>query len=157
MSSSNINSPLPFDENAENVRIYWRYFRRVVKSCGQTAYYFKTMRNLESEVPDVVKLAQSKGYNLCYYKGKTAKWVCEARRDLYKFKAHMKDAYDLDLYCPDRKFLNNLVDEDRRASYYDTIRRFSKELIILTPDEVEGRYQKRLAKREAKLKKGGKT
>lgn len=144
----NPDDPKPFDEVAENIRRYWEDLRVVVAYCGKVAYFWGTLKGLNNGNPDVKDLAASRSRDREYYRGNVDHWVAKSRRALQIFKLSANEFGGFNYR--DKDFLNGLISEDRRRSYYDTIAFGKKKGIVFTPKEIEERYQARVKKRAAK-------
>lgn len=140
----------PFDTELTKLMEYYYQFERLLSECGEVAYYFKTLQNIRRGSFPVKDMLRKYGHDEAYYKENIDKHVAEARSALVNLKAvYASEA----LPYSDKDFLNALVDEDRRRSYYGTIKLGKKHAKFFPYKDFEARYQRRLINREKKKSK----
>lgn len=140
----------PFDTELTKLMEYYYQFEKLLSACGKVAYFFKTLQNIRRGAFPVEDLLRKYQHDEEYYKENVEKWVNEARATLEV----LKGVYEGEtLPYSDKDFLNALVDEDRRRSYYGTIRLGKKHAKFFPYKDFEARYQRRLINREKKKSK----
>ena len=137
----------PFDEDADLLE-YFELMSAVLHACGKVAYYWFTLRNIQTGCYPVDEVMKEYGHSARYYIDKVNEWRDEARKRLETLKYFNYN--DVSLPYADRDFLNMLVTEDRRRSYRETVSLGKKNKKFFGYDEFEARYQKRLENRRKK-------
>jgi len=140
----------PFDAELTKLMEYYYQFEKLLSECGEVAYYFKTLQNIRRGSFPVKDVLRKYGHNEEYYKENVEKYVASARSTL----ADLKNVYkDEALPYSEKDFLNALVNEDRRRSYYETVHLGKKNKKFFSYKDFEARYQRRLKNREKKNNK----
>ncbi len=125
-------------------------FRAVIEACGNVGYHFKMLENLKNNNPKAQAVATAYQRSPAYYQVELKYYVNQARE---AFKRLGLQATRFGFNMPDENsYLNGLaLYEDRRDCYkYYLKNHCEKKGKILSPFELESKYQLRLRKREKK-------
>ena len=127
---------------------YWRDFAQLVDACGRVAYHWKMARNCAAkEANSAKRVAEEYHRNLLYYRRSKKECVFEAKRlfSIWQLDVH---TLGVEFHLDDEKkraFLNSLaLDSDKRKCARSTIKYARSKGLLLSFEEIEGRFEKHL-------------
>lgn len=141
-----------YSVHSSEVDKFWDAFQKLVDACGKVSYFWRMARSMSEESHNRAKtVAATYKRDLAYYRGQKQIWVFEARRCLAMWQLCSYElGTEFHLNDGGRDFLNAMLDSDRRDCARDTIKYARSKGLLLSPDEIEARYVKRLNRRKNK-------
>lgn len=147
---SGSQSLLPDSATAPTYETYYRDFTLLLELLGKVAYNYKMKRNLEHDWP----LVGQQKYAHDRYADNVVRWRDQSYR-AYDALARTTAYFGLTPVDDLSRFLNSLLNADRRQSYRENLRLALKGHGVISVAQLEERFQLRLAtraKRSAKKK-----
>ena len=128
---------------------YWKEYERVLHCCGKVAYYDRSHDGIERGSPTLTRVAKEYDHDSHYYSAKVKKWVKRRDEALHIFnKSIIALGQPYLTVRTGRELLYFLTfNPDYRACCYDTLRYGQKKGKILSLEEIDARYDRRLKKR----------
>ena len=128
---------------------YYRCLNNVIDSCGKVSYYFRMYKNVLRGDNRAKEFADKNGLNADYFKKHYEAWRFETLRALAIFKL-TANHFGIRLTKEDEDFLNSLVEKDRRDSYRISVKTAQAHDEIISLEDLEEKYKKRIEKRAQK-------
>ena len=130
---------------------YVAEFRSLIDACGQTSYYWNMKQFVAERVKKAEDIAAAYQHDARYYTEQYREWAAKAKRSYKILGMH---AARLAYKMPEIKgMLNSLtLYKDRRECYRYHLDNCLKRGAALSPEELEKKYEARIAKRKQKKK-----
>ncbi|MBO7560523.1 hypothetical protein J6T21_00570 [Candidatus Saccharibacteria bacterium] len=149
----------PFVEEEElplPVLEYLGEFKALIDACGQVSYYFNMRNFVRAGVNKAKIVAASYQHDLRYYNDQLNEWRVKAGRSFAVLSLHAsKFGFEMPKTREEENdFLNNLaVKKDRRKAYKGYLDSCLKKEKVLSPQQLEAKFQQMLQKRLNKANK----
>ncbi len=140
-----------YQKNFSKVDEYWEKFRSFLKACGRISYCWTMEKKLlHPDYSGAKRVAAEYGHDLEYYRTQKKANIRVAK---VLFSNFLKYAPKVSLTIQiDRDGFNDLLkgmiaNKDRRNYVYHLVAKSKSDGVLLTPSEIEARYQDCLKKR----------
>lgn len=150
------------EERATKMIPYYADLKAIIDASGMVSYYWNMKHGIKGNVQQMKIIASAYQHDASYYQKMLDEWRWKARRSLatFKVKANVlgvpvnpEKEYQRGIEW-DNGFLNQLaISEDRRKCYKDYIFSYSLKAEVLSVDELEKFYQRRLTRRAKRATK----
>ena len=140
------NDPMPLP-----ILEYLAEFKALIDACGHVSYFFNMKKFVKANVNKAKAVASAYHHDLRYYQDQLNEWRTKARRSYSVLSIHAgKLGYEMPVEID---WLNQLAfSEDRRSAYKGYLNTCLKNFKIISPKEMEEKFQQRLLKRLKRLK-----
>ena len=128
---------------------YLGEFKALIDACGQVSYFFNMRKYVAAGVNKAKIVAAAYQHDLRYYNDQLKEWKVKAERS-YGILNMYAGCFGLRLPEAEekRRLLNLLAtSKDRRRAYKEYLDTCLKKNQVLSPEELERKYQLRLHKR----------
>lgn len=140
------NDPMPLP-----ILEYLAEFKALIDACGHVSYFFNMKKFVKANVNKAKAVASAYHHDLRYYQDQLNEWRTKARRSYSVLSIHAgKLGYEMPVEID---WLNQLAfSEDRRSAYKGYLNTCLKNFKIISPKEMEEKFQQRLLKRLKRLR-----
>ena len=125
---------------------YMSQFKMLIEACGKVGYFWNMERCLSPKISKV-EVSASTANHTKDFKKQRIEWVNKANIAYAALSIHAR-RLGIDMPEDEKAFLNALaISKDRRKCYTSYLNNRIEKNLTLSPDELEGFFQKRLEKR----------